>query len=412
MAAAPPAPPAHPADPTARRLDHAARLRLVAKRLEGHPRAVEVLKKATELEARVCAAAANARRAPALSPERITLLEQAVELRLELDSLIAFELGDALPTDRPSALGQLPAGLDARLAELLGVPVSPRTRPVLESFAGDWIENGRAFDEVTTAFGFVEAPSLLVGEPRGALVLTHHGSILQLSAPIDHHAARRFVYQSVYANDRVPAEGTLTLRELVRAGHALRADALCTSKLRKLRVAPRGDGRDDDGWRRDRQTFARISMVCTPSPLLGPRPTAWGLLPEIPTKTPTSSRRRGMLAELAEKLKGSTPGRSTVDVEIVGLCLDLQRDRIEAGEPAFALDDVAAFGTERGEQCALFHEVEGVRLVLVRPGEAPIELRRADLGGQKIVRGAPLALLGAGGRVIAQLGGVGDVRRR
>jgi hypothetical protein len=408
MAAAPPAP---PADPTARRLDHAARLRLVAKRLEGHPRAAQVLQKATELEERVCAAAAHARRSPALSPERISLLEQAVELRLELEALVAFELGEALPMERASALGQLPAGLDDRLAELLGLPVSARTRPILESFAGDWIENGRAFDEVTTSFGFVESPTLLIAEPRGALVLTHHGSILQISAPIDHHGARRFVYQSVYANDRVPAEGTLTLRELVRAGHALRADALCTSKIRKLRVAPRS-ANDPEGWHRDRQTFARISMVCTPSPLLGPRPTAWGLMPEVPTKTPTSSRRRGMLAELAEKLKGSTPGRSTVDVEIVGLCLDMQRDKLEAGEPAFELDDVASFATDRGEQCAVFHEVEGVRVVLVRPGEAPLEIKKADLGGQRIVRGAPLALLGAGGRVLAQLGSINAVRRR
>jgi hypothetical protein len=405
--------PSPTADDGARRLDHAARLRLVARRLEGHPRAEQVLGTATELEEKVCAAAARARKSAVGSAERIALLEQAVELRVQLDSLIAFELGDALPVHQAASLPQLPQGLDERLAELLGIPLSSRTRPILESFASDWLENGRAFDEVSTSFGFVESSSLLVGEPRGALVLTHHGSILQISAPVDRHDARRFVYQSVYANDRVPAEGTLTLRESVRVGHGLKADALCTSKIRKLRAAPRSEGRGEESWRLERQTFARISRVCTPSPLLGPSPTAWGIVPPaIPPKPPPSSRRRSLLASLAEKLKGSGGGRSTIDVEILGLCLDLQRDKLEAGEPGFELDDVASFSTDRGEQCAFFHEVDGVRVVLVRPGEAPLEVRKTELGGQRIVRGAPLALLGEGGRVLAQLGSVAAVGRR
>ncbi len=395
------------------RLTDAARLRLLAKRLDGHPRAVEVLAAATDLEQRVLAMAARARKAAAGSLARIALLEQAIELRVELEALVAFELAEPLPVEREAALAQLPPGLEEKLAELLGVPIAPRTRPILESFARDWLENGRAFDEVSASFGFVEIEALSIAEGRGLLVLTHHGSILQLSAPVDRAGARRYVYQSVYANDRVPAEGTLTLREAARVGHALAAAKLCTSRIRKLRAAPRAEGHAEASWRLERQTFARISTLCAPSPLLAPSPTAWGVVASrAGAPMPPSSRRRRMLAELSAKLEGRVDGNSTIDAELLGLCLDLQRDRLEAREAAFTLDQIASFATERGEQCAVFHETEGVRVVLVRPGEAPVEIRKADLGGQKVVRGAPLALLGEGGRVLAQLGSVTSIGSR
>ena len=124
---------------------------------------------------------AVARRAGETQSERTRqkLLAEMIELRVQLDALVATALGKPLPNGiQQSALDAIPMQVREQLAKLLGVPLRPEFHPVLEKKAEEWIEQGRAFDEIASEFGFVEARSLGPIEPRGALVLTYNGSLV------------------------------------------------------------------------------------------------------------------------------------------------------------------------------------------------------------------------------------------
>lgn len=366
---------------------------------------------------------AVARKAGEATSERSRqkLVNEMVELRVQIDALVATVLGKPLPNGiEQSALDAVPPQVREQLAKLLGVPLRPEFHPVLEKKAEEWIEMGRAFDDIAAEFGFVEARSLAGLEPRGALVLTYNGSLVQVSAPKDQEGNRRFIYQSIYVNS-IPSEGNLRLKDAVLIDGRMRSTAMDTSTVRKLRVATR----TGLPWERERRTFDRISVVLTPSPSLlqsVPRKTAWGIVSSfVPAMAQSQidagknarldeTRRaaRVELAGLLDKLASASARSATVDVEVVGLCLHLQELEIDRGRQGWEIADVASCETDRGEKLLLAEET----LNLLRPGRAAKEFPRAALGDQRIVIGAPLLLLDENGTVITVLGDVVSIVSR
>jgi hypothetical protein len=363
-----------------------------------------------------------ARRASqARAAERKKLVTEMMELRIEIDALVATTLGQPLPTGgEGSALSRIPDHVRNQLAKLLGVPLRPEFYAVLDRKAEEWIEQGRAFDEIASEFGFEPAERLAAREPRGALALTYNGSLVQISAPKDDKGTRRFIYQSIYVNS-IPSEGTLELKEPVTLEGRLRSSAMDTSTVRKLRVATRRGV----SWERERRTFDRISTILTPPPSLLqaiPRHTLWGaasgFVPALGKSDIDAARnahaverideaRRAARVELAnvlEKLASPSKRRATADVEVLGLCLHLQALEIERGRTGHELDDVASIETDRGERLVVDDTIR-----VVRPGRKDKTFPRAALGEQQIVVGAPLALLDEEGSIAAILGDVTTV---
>lgn len=363
-----------------------------------------------------------ARRASKASvAEQKKLLSEMMELRIEIDALIATTLGQPLPTGAEgSALSRVPDHVRGQLAKLLGVPLRPEFLAVLDRKAAEWIEQGRAFDEIASEFGFATADTLAPRDPRGALALTYNGSLVQISAPKDDAGTRRFIYQSIYVNS-IPSEGTLELKEAIRIDGRLRSTAMDTSTVRKLRVATR----KGVPWERERRTFHRISTILTPAPsalqAISPR-TLWGAstgyVPALGQSDLDAGRRardhqridearraaRVELAALLEKLASPAKRRATADVEVLGLCLHLQALEIERGRKGHELEDIRAIETDRGERVLVSTELR-----LIRPGRNDRTLPLDALGDQQIVVGAPLVLLDAEGSVIAILGDVTSV---
>ena len=290
---------------------------------------------------------------------------------------------------------------------------------MLEKKAEEWIEQGRAFDEIAAEFGFVEAATLAPREPRGALLLTYNGSLVQISSAKD-DGNRKFIYQSIYINS-IPSEGVLRLNENVRVDGRMRSTKMDTSTVRKLRVATRGGV----PWERERRTFQRISTILTPPPSLlqaVPRATVWGVasgfLPAMGESKIDGARnlrideaRRAARVELGsmlDKLASRNRRSSTLDVEVVGLCLHLQALEIERGRVGHELAEVTSIETDRGEK--LFVEAGSLRLA--RPGRTDKAMPHEALGDQQIVVGAPLVLLDTEGTVMGILGDVVTVVSR
>lgn len=411
------------AEPAAQRIDVPLRFRALARK---DPTAAQ---RAVELDRALQTAA---RRAAAASPRsKPRLLREMMELRVQLDAFVATVMGDPLPTGaEPSALAQVPPHVRAQLARLLGVDAGVEFIPLLERKAAEWIEHGRAFDEIAAEFGFVEASTLAPREPRGALALTHNGSLLQVSAPKD-DGTRRFVYQSLYVNT-VPSEGALTMGEAARVDHRLRSSAMDTSAIRKLRVAARARG----DWTEERRTFTRISSVLSMpprEPQRAARPTSWGNVShgsqallgsgsgspilsasrlgsrnaELAHVEEAMHRARKELATIVEQLAFERVKRHTLDVELLGLVLHLQELAVERGATPHAIGDVARVITDRRE-ALLF----GEELVLERPGKPSSTHGKSALGEQRIVVGAPLMILDAAGEIAALLGDVASVETR
>lgn len=353
--------------------------------------------------------------------EKQRLVGEMVELRVQIDALVATTLGKPLPNGiEQSALDAVPPQVREQLAKLLGVPLRPEFHPVLEKKAEEWIEQGRAFDEIASEFGFVEARALAQVEPRGALVLTYNGSLVQMSAPKDHEGTRRFIYQSIYVNS-IPSEGALKLKDAVLVDGRLRSTAMDTSTVRKLRVATK----TGVPWERERRTFERISTVLTPSPSLlqsVPKRTMWGIVQSFVPALGQSQIEAGKnaridetrraarveLAALLDKLASAAGRGATLDVEVLGLCLHLQELEIERGRPGHEAMDVITCETDRGEK--LTFDANGVRLD--RPGRSPKTFGTEALGDQRIVVGAPLLILDANGSVITVLGDVVSITPR
>jgi len=355
---------------------------------------------------------------------RRRLMHEMMELRVQIDALVAATLGQPLPTGgEESALARVPPHVREQLAKLLGVPLRPEFYPVLDKKAEEWIEQGRAFDEVASEFGFVEASTLSTREPRGALLLTYNGSLVQISSAKD-DGNRKFIYQSIYTNS-IPSEGVLRLNEAVRIDGRMRSTAMDTSTVRKLRIATR----PGVPWERERRTFDRISTILTPPPSLlqaVPKSTIWGVasgfLPAMGKSEIDAGRlsrdharideaRRAARVELGaalDKLASPDKRSATLDVEVVGLCLHLQALEIERGRVGHELDDVTSIETDRGERVSV--SAEGLRVT--RPGRRDKTLPRTALGDQQLVVGAPLVLLDGEGAVIAILGDVVTVVAR
>ncbi len=415
-----------------RRIERPARVEALARRLGDAPRAAEVLAVVSELSSAIRGHVVASRALPAGSSDRVAELVEAVRLRERLDWYVAHELGEADdPLRGRRALASMADKQQRLLAKLLGVPFDERSRAVLESFAAEHQEQGRLFDEIATGFGFVESVALGVREGRGCLALTHNGSLFQLSAPMDPQGGRRFVYQNIYGNQAVASEGRTTLRQPIALGRSIDAKGLHSSPIRKLRLAPtHGD------WAFAKQTFAHMTAALGTSPLLGlsddasepsangpatRRDTAWGAIsrwfsgrPAEPrdaaprsraTSAPRAarsiSRSRAELRVLSEQLRAGVRA-ATLDVEIVGLCLHLQSERTRAGEPSLAVELLGGLDTEHGERLVL--DPATGKLRIDRPGIAPIELDALRVGEQRIVRGAPLALLDRAGEVALLLG--------
>lgn len=377
---------------------------------------------------------AVARRAGEAGNERARkkLLDQMIELRVQLDALVATTLGKPLPNGvEASALDAVPAQVREQLGKLLGVPLRPEFYPVLEKKAEEWIEQGRAFDEIASEFGFVEARALGPIEPRGALVLTYNGSLVQMSLPKDPEGTRRFIYQSIYVNS-IPSEGSFKLKDAVLIDGRMRTTAMDTSTVRKLRVATR----QGVPWERERRTFDRLSTVLTPAPPLLQsvgRKTGWGVLSSFLPNLGSSQLEPGRpsldaeraaeraaeqarleeakraarveLGGLLDRLASATGHRATLDVEVLGLCMHLQTLEVDRGRKAYELGEVESCRTDRDERLTFEHGA--VRLD--RPGRGSRTFPLAALADQQIVVGAPLLLLDDTGSVMTVLGDVSTI---
>lgn len=424
----------------ARRLDVPLRIEALKNRLAGKPEAQRVLERATAIETRVQELTARAREAAASTGTASIATEVAV-LRLELSVLLADALGEEAQAERANALRTLDPSMRHHLAALLNVPADDRHHALLEVKAAEYLEQGRAFDDVAEQFGFVEATSLDADEPRGALVLTYNGSLLQLSAPgaDGQRLARRHVYESIYGNTSIPSRGTLSLAASIRVGERVRTTVLNTSPVRRLRIATR-----PEEWDRDRQVVKRITMtfssrapglsLAAPRPRPAPEPeppfrTIWGAkgawfptvvvpLVEAEREKRATTEERAELAALVRRLADpSRPAPDAADeAKIVGLALFLQQSRMDAGERGFDLPQLTSFSTERGERCVI--ERDGDKkdappvLVLERPGGSPVRFAGAGLGAQHVVSGAPIVILHATGAIAAVLGDVAGVDAR
>lgn len=435
----------------ARRLDVPLRIEALKARLAGKPEGQRVLERATAIEQRVQELTARAREAGTSGSASIAT-EVAV-LRLELSVLLADALGEEPQAERAQALRALDPSMRHHLAALLNVPADDRHHALLEVKAAEYIEQARAFDEVAEQFGFTEATSLDIDEPRGALVLTYNGSLLQLSAPgaDQQRLARRHVYESIYGNTSIPSRGTLSLAAPIRVGERVRTTVLNTSPVRRLRIATR-----PEEWDRDRQVVKRITMTFSsraPSlsmgsqgaanvaaaqgarPQAGAQPvpvqeppfrTVWGAkgawfptvvvpLVEAEREKRATTEERSELASLVHRLADpSKPAPDASDeAKIVGLVLFLQQSRVDLGEKSYGLGDLTGFATERGERCvierdAAKRDVPPV-LVLERPGAEPVRFAGAGLGAQRVVVGAPVVIIHPNGAIAAVLGDVARV---
>ena len=420
----------------ARRLDVPLRIEALKSRLAGKPEAAHVLERATAIEQRVQELTARAREAA--SHGTASIATEVAVLRLELSVLLADALGEEAQAERAHALRTLDPSMRHHLAALLNVPADDRHHALLEVKAAEYLEQGRAFDDVAEQFGFAEATGLDIDEPRGALVLTYNGSLLQLSAPgaNNQHLARRHVYESIYGNTSIPSRGTLSLAASIRVGERVRTTVLNTSPVRRLRIATR-----PEEWDRDRQVVKRITMTfssrapglsqAAPRPRPAPEPeppfrTIWGAkgawfptvvvpLVEAEREKRATTEERSELAALVRRLADpSRPAPDAADeAKIVGLVLFLQQSRIEAGEHGYGLPELAAFATERGERCVVERDQDkkdaAPALVLERPGASPVRFAGAGLGAQRVVSGAPVVLLHASGAIAAVLGDVAGV---
>ena len=431
-----------PSRSAARRLDVPLRIEALKARLVGKPEAQRVLERATAIEERVQELTARAREAA--SSGTASIATEVAVLRLELSVLLADALGEEAQAERANALRSLDPSMRHHLAALLNVPADDRHHALLEVKAAEYLEQGRAFDDVAEQFGFVEATSLDVDEPRGALVLTYNGSLLQLSAPgaDGQRLARRHVYESIYGNTSIPSRGTLSLAASIRVGERVRTTVLNTSPVRRLRIATR-----PEEWDRDRQVVKRITMTFSsrapsmggpgpqrprPAPAAEPEPpfrTIWGAkgawfptvvvpLVEAEREKRATTEERSELAGLVRRLADpSRPAPDAADeAKIVGLVLFLQQSRIDVGERGYGLPELTSFVTERGERCIVEREADkkdatGV-VVLERPGASPVRFAGGNLGAQRVVVGAPIVIIHANGAIGAVLGDVAQVDAR
>jgi hypothetical protein len=429
----------------ARRLEVPLRIEALKQKLAGKPEAQRVLDRATAIEQRVQELTARAR--GGAHGGSASIATEVAVLRLELSALLADALGEEAQAERAQALRSLDPSMRHHLAALLNVPADDRHHALLEVKAAEYLEQARAFDEVAEQFGFNEASSLDIDEPRGALVLTYNGSLLQLSAPgaDQQRLARRHVYESIYGNTSIPSRGTLSLAAPIRVGERVRTTVLNTSPVRRLRIATR-----PEEWDRDRQVVKRITMTFSsrapglgmgaPKPPVPPVPAAapqqdppfrtiWGAkgawfptvvvpLVEAEREKRQTNEERAELAALVRRL--ADPSRPALDAadeaKIVGLVLFLQQSRVDAGERGFGLQELAAFSTERGERCAVERDADRRDappcLVLERPDASPVRFPGAGVGAQRIVPGAPIVLIHPNGAIAAVLGDVARVEAR
>jgi hypothetical protein len=403
------------------RIEQPLRVKWLARRLAGQPGAEEAVREALALDTRMRDLADRARQTELDAPERAEVVLQLARLRVELDAIVSRV--DGQPPPAPSALASLEPELRVRLADLLGVPFSPEYQTLLEMKAVEYIEQGRAFDQVAADFGFADCCSLAEIEPRGGLILTHNGSLLQVSAPGagGDPRARRFVYQNIYGG-KMPSEGTLELMKPVRVGHKVRTKHMETSPVRKLHLAVR-----PDDWHRQRETFRTLSDALVPKPARPlPPKTLWGALPNwhptvvaksVAVQRGEQQRKRleqaaaSARAELREHLlrladPTNPPDDALLEADVLGLCMFLQRLRTEHGEPGYALRDVVSFVTDRGERCSFEHRGASSIALLERPARASVTIEDAGLLEQVLVRNAPVAIVDGAGGIAAVLGDV------
>ncbi|MEZ4311555.1 MAG: hypothetical protein R3F14_26270 [Polyangiaceae bacterium] len=425
----------------ARRLDVPLRIEALKNRLAGNPEATRVLERATAIEQRVQELTARAREAG--SQGSSTLATEVAVLRLELSALLAEALGEEANVERAHALRSLDPSMRHHLAALLNVPADDRHHALLEVKAAEYLEQARAFDDVAEQFGFTEATSLDIDEPRGALVLTYNGSLLQLSAPgVDAvKLARRHVYESIYGNRSIPSRGTLSLAAPIRVGERVRTTVLNTSPVRRLRIATR-----PEEWDRDRQVLKRITMtfssrapglavVADAAPAAArsadPEPpfrTIWGAkgawfptvvvpLVEAEREKRATSEERSELAALVRRLADPSrpPPDAADEAKIMGLVIFLQQARVDGGERGYKFEEIALLATERGERCRIEREGGSKRppvVVLERPGGSPVRFEGATLGAQLAAVGAPVVLVRQNGSIAAVLGDVAKIEAK
>jgi hypothetical protein len=187
--------------------------------------------------------------------ERMRAIGMLSSMRADFNALVAeargASRGDAASHDLGTALDGLdPAGVQA-IGQALGLPLEPRYRPLFEVKAALYVEQDELWDDISERAGFFPANGIKPEEVRSVLVLTYTGSLLLLSPPYEKKIRRKYIYQSIYANN-LPAEGNLALLNPIHKHGPVRATRFTTSAVRKLGASP------EQRWDEHRATFVRL----------------------------------------------------------------------------------------------------------------------------------------------------------
>ncbi|MCA9669000.1 MAG: hypothetical protein KC503_25570 [Myxococcales bacterium] len=306
---------------------------------------------------------------------------------------------------------QLDPATRKHLAAILGVPEEPAFYPVLEIKAEEYLAQLQAFDAITEEAGFRERPRLSTAARRGAVALTLSGSLIQISAPSP-EGSRRYLYQNIYGNAH-PPEGVLVLDRDVEVGERIRSVELTTSPVRELRVAGRRMS-----WKAQSHTFERLSRTFTSLASRSSSDLAVAALGAVGQArfNPEAAERVlrqecGESFESFERLRyfwnsGETAARERDEAELLTLCLFLQTAARELGFQARSFAEADEVVTVDGKRYAI--DADRRQITRLPSGGGGLEVVYVDvsLGRQLFTSRAPIALIGADGKLLDVIGPV------
>ncbi|NUO53065.1 MAG: hypothetical protein HOV80_29815, partial [Polyangiaceae bacterium] len=231
------------------------RLRVLVDELRHVPNGQKLGEYAIALDAWMRQWAQYAARKDLPETERMRAIGMLASMRADFNALVAeargASRGDAASHDLGTALDGLDqAGVQA-IGQALGLPLETRYRPLFEVKAALYVEQDELWDDISERAGFFPASAIKPEEVRSVLVLTYTGSLLLLSPPYEKKIRRKYIYQSIYANN-LPAEGNLALLNPIHKHGPVRATRFTTSAVRKLGASP------EQRWDEHRATFARL----------------------------------------------------------------------------------------------------------------------------------------------------------
>jgi len=433
------------------------RVQALAKRLASHPNGARLSEYANTLDGWIHEWARYASRKDLPEDERMRALGMLGSMRRDFNALLAeadtYGPPRARPTNFGTALDELGEAEKVALSQILGLPFAPQYRALFEVKAAEYLEQDELWNSITEEGGFVATSSMAEDAVRSAVVLTYSGSLLLVSAPTENkNFRRRYVYQSIYAG-QLPTEGNIGLLEPIRPNLPVSGTRIKTSPVRKLRVSRDGH----PVWDQHRETFLKLyrtmNGAATPHHLMIAPPEASKTVrdgtplevsatrpdpPRASERPPTSARKqpkrggsgdripsvfvqvlhterqresvkkmedaaRAELRTLLARLIDTVSERDhTLEAEIIGQVMYLQRLGIERGELGVMPQDLVRLDTDNNDLCT----AASGGLALGKLGQRSSTIAGAHLGSQTIVRGAPLAILAKDSNLYAVLGNV------